>query len=70
MQITNILNNGIKLHYECAEDNPYVTDKIYIEDGDSILLALTRKNADFIEAVIGLDSNYNWDGDKSRSPSK
>lgn len=36
-------------------DNPYVLD--YIEEKNT-MPALTRKNADFIEAVVRLDSNY------------
>lgn len=35
--------------------NPYILDKIKTEPN---LAALTRKNADFIEAVVALDSNY------------
>ena len=36
-------------------DNPYVLDHI---EGKDTMPALTRKNADFIEAVVRLDSNY------------
>lgn len=36
-------------------DNPYVLDYIV---GKGTMPALTRKNADFIEAVVRLDSNY------------
>ena len=36
-------------------DNPYVLDCI---EGKNTMPALTRKNADFIEAVVRLDSNY------------
>lgn len=40
-------------------DNPYFLDYILV-DGKKIP-ALTRKNADFIEAVVRLDSNYGKD---------
>lgn len=40
--------------------NPYVLDVI---KGNEDVVALTRKNADFIEAVVGLDSNYKTDSD-------
>lgn len=36
-------------------DNPYVMD--YLDDKKT-MPALTRKNADFTEAIVGLDSNY------------
>lgn len=47
------------------DKNPYVLDAV---DDPSRMVALTRKNADFIKAVIRLDSNY---GDVSvvQSPS-
>lgn len=39
-----------------SNENPYVLD--YVAGRTDKLPALTRKNADFIEAVIHLDSNY------------
>ena len=39
-------------------DNPYELDRLVF---DEHYPALTRKNADFIEAVVGLDSNYSKD---------
>lgn len=48
--------------------NPYVPD-LLIKDGvPTKLWALTKKNAKFIEAVIKIDSNYGWDGDKNNQP--
>lgn len=42
--------------------NPYELD--YIKKGKNKIIALTRKNADFIEAVVkNLDSNYKIDED-------
>lgn len=38
--------------------NPYELDKVKTSNG---IVALTRKNADFIEAVVRLDSNYGDD---------
>lgn len=44
-----------------TNENPYVLDCV---DGRTDKLpALTRKNADFIEAVVHLDSNYAKDGE-------
>lgn len=48
--------------------NPYVLD--FAICGDLRIPALTRKNADFIEAVVGLDSNYNRDTDINAEPDK
>ena len=42
------------------ENNPYILDRIMKKPN---LAALTRKNADFIEAVVYLDSNYNAETD-------
>ncbi len=39
-----------------SNENPYVLD--YVAGRTDKLPALTRKNADFIEAVVRLDSNY------------
>ena len=39
-----------------SNENPYVLD--YVAGRTDKLPALTRKNADFIEAVVHLDSNY------------
>lgn len=39
-----------------SSKNPYILD--YIADQHENVPALTRKNADFIEAVVRLDSNY------------
>lgn len=39
-----------------SNSNPYVLD--YVADRTDKLPALTRKNANFIEAVVHLDSNY------------
>ncbi len=44
-----------------TDKNPYVLD--YVSKRLDKLPALTRKNADFIEAVIHLDSNYAKDGE-------
>ena len=41
-----------------SKSNPYVLDVL---KDDETVVALTRKNADFIEAVVGLDSNYRND---------
>ena len=40
----------------------------YAVGGGLKVPALTRKNADFIEAVVGLDSNYNRDADIDSAP--
>ncbi len=45
--------------------NPYVLDRTKYKNE----VALTRKNADFIEAVVGLDSNYRVDGNTSNEES-
>ena len=42
-------------------ENPYVLD--YLVSGNKKIPALTRKNGDFIEAVVSLDSNYNKDNE-------
>ena len=42
-----------------SSDNPYKLDKTKYKEE----VALTRKNADFIEAVVELDSNYKNDSD-------
>lgn len=47
-------------------DNAYVTDRIASNEK---LIALTRKNADFIEAVVKLDSNYAKDFDMTNKES-
>ncbi len=39
------------------DEHPYVLDYIDLENGNKIL-ALTKKNSEFIEAVLKLDSNY------------
>ena len=49
-----------------SNDNPYILD--YAVGGGIKIPALTRKNADFIEAVVGLDSNYNRDADIDAAP--
>ena len=41
-----------------TNSNPYVLD--YIEDANN-LPALTRKNVDFVEAMVHIDSNYRLD---------
>ena len=40
----------------CKEDKPYDLD--YMVGCDEQVVALTKKNSDFIEAVVNLDSNY------------
>ena len=51
---------------EQPKTTPYVLDyKVY---NDLKIPALTRKNADFVEAVVGLDSNYNRDADVNAKP--
>lgn len=47
-----IMSSNVKI---IRDSNPYVMDKLV--DYNNIA-ALTRKNADFIEAIIRLDSNY------------
>lgn len=48
-----------------SSKNPYVLDKTkYMNE-----VALTRKNADFIEAVVELDSNYRNDRDTNNETS-
>lgn len=49
-----------------TNSNPYILD--YAVGGGLKVPALTRKNADFIEAVVGLDSNYNRDADIDSAP--
>lgn len=51
-----------------TSDDPYALD--YAIKGDLRIPALTRKNARFIEAVVGLDSNYNRDADIYSEPDK
>lgn len=46
------------------DDNPYILDYVL----DTSVPALTEKNAMFIEAVVGLDSNYNRDTDINSCP--
>ena len=58
----------IELSIETNEKDPYVLD--YAIGGDLRIPALTRKNATFIEAVVGLDSNYNRDSDIFAEPDK
>ena len=50
-----------------TEQNPYRLD--YMQNGEFKAPALTRKNADFIEAVVGLDSNYAKDNIVTKVPS-
>lgn len=49
-----------------SEKSPYILDTIHGE----VIPALTRKNADFIEAVVHLDSNYGMDDDIDSKPDK
>lgn len=49
-------------------NNPYALD--YAVGCGLKIPALTRKNADFLKAVVGLDSNYNRDGDVKSVPNK
>lgn len=58
-------NEQIKLSI-VSENNPYILD--FAVGGGLKIPALTRKNADFIEAVVGLDSNYNRDADIDSVP--
>ena len=51
-----------------VNENPYVLD--FATSGNIKIPALTRKNADFIEAVVGLDSNYSRDADIDAQPEK
>ncbi len=55
----------LELSIESNED-PYVLD--YAVGGNFRIPALTEKNARFIEAVVGLDSNYNRDTDVNAAP--
>ncbi len=47
-------------------ENPYKLD--ILKDGEFEIPALTRKNADFIEAIVHLDSNYGRDLDSNSKP--
>lgn len=58
-------NKPIELSIESNED-PYVLD--YAIGCGLKIPALSRKNASFIEAVVGLDSNYNRDADIDAKP--
>lgn len=51
--------------YVITSDDPYVRDVI---EGHEHLPALTRKNADFMEAVVRLDSTYRRDFDPNCAP--
>lgn len=51
-----------------TNEDPYVLD--YAVGCSLRIPALTRKNANFIEAVVGLDSNYNRDGDMNAQPDR
>ncbi len=48
------------------DESPYVLDRAI--RGDIDIPALTRKNADFIEAILRLDSNYKKDVDVDSTP--
>ncbi len=52
-----------------SDANPYVLDKVDSSTEKKKITALTKKNADFIKAVIRLDSNYG-DDFVSKSPAK
>ena len=52
-----------------SDPNPYILDYCKLQNAPE-LPALTRKNADFITAVIKLDSNYGRDADVSNKPHK
>lgn len=56
--ISEINNLGVFMKIERSKD-PYELDHILL--GKQTIAALTRKNADFIEAVVRLDSNYGKD---------
>ena len=49
-----------------TNNDPYILD--YAIYHEMRIPALTRKNANFIEAVVGLDSNYNRDSDIEAAP--
>ena len=55
--LVNFVESGksIMAAYIITSENPYILDYLLC---DKKRPALTRKNADFIEAVIRLDSNY------------
>lgn len=50
------------------ESNPYALDTIICNN--IIIPALTKKNSDFIEAVVRLDSSYTKDLDARKGPAK
>lgn len=52
-----------------SDPNPYILDYCKLQNAPE-LPALTRKNANFITAVIKLDSNYGRDADVSNKPHK
>ena len=52
-----------------SDPNPYILDYCILTNGAKIP-ALTRKNADFITAIIKLDSNYGKDADVNNKPHK
>lgn len=55
------------MKYEIIYGNgPYELD--YFNKEDKEMPALTRKNADFIEAIVRLDSNYKKDFDETQGP--
>lgn len=66
-QQTTAKQEPIELIIEKNKD-PYILD--YAIGGGLMIPALTRKNANFIEAVVGLDSNYNRDADINAAPDK
>ncbi len=58
-----IMSGNVKI---ICDSNPYVMDKLVDYNN---MAALTRKNADFIEAVIRLDSNYKRESE-NKEPDK